>query len=262
MFGFGMVTVAGAWCYYSWRSILISGIVFVPILAFALAVNNDMLPLPASKLPMIMQRSLSFIPADWDEEATRSGKDSNDFRDGIEQLYLKEYLWRSPWIGTGYNIDSEEFDELNEGLMTGRYGRDSFYFLYKMYIVGKMFHTGWLSVYDIVGIIGFAAFLFLAASEIWTLWGWIFDPKADRRSSLFPLYVWLFVNTVTMMLSFFTVFGDFAITFGNLVLNAMAISLVTDARKISDAPLATPERRITSDITRTSEGRYGYQTRY
>jgi hypothetical protein len=262
LFAYGVGLMLANLCYYSWRSI------FLPIGAgAALAVlitasSNKIIPLPLNKLPMTAQRSMSFLPGDWDPEAIQSADASNDFRRNIKDVYIKEYLTRSPLFGIGFNIDSKTFDSLSDGLLKGYWGKDSAYIQAKAFIEGQQYHTGWISLYDTVGIVGSIAFLALAASEIWMVSGFIFGPKADRRSSLFPLYVWMFINLTSMMIGFFTVFGDFGQTLTNLVIDAMVLSHVSDLRETREAPTIPSERKGPTEFSRSGEARYGYQTRY
>jgi hypothetical protein len=256
LFGFMMVTMVGAWAYYAWKSLFLPAGVVVAVLVFIIASSNDLIHVPLNRLPVIAQRTLSFLPGDWDESAVQSADSSNFFRKNIQDVYIKEYLSRSPLIGTGYNINKTDFDYYSSAMATG--GGDKAYFEAKLYIEGKLFHTGWMSLYDIVGIIGGLAFIALGWNEIWLVYHFLFGPKADRRSSLYPLYVWILCNLVTMMVSFFTVFGDFGQTFANLCVYGVVLSHLADLESTRDIPVAMGERKTPFELTGAGGGAYGY----
>lgn len=259
LFGFLMITAVGVWCYYSWRSIYILGIALIVPVMLLVASSDNLIHLPEKKLPLIAQRTLSFLPGDWDQEALESAKSSNDFRKNIQDVYMKEYFYKSPWIGNGFNIDKKEYDYLNNTLKSGQTGQDPDYLEAKTFIEGKLFHTGWISLYDHVGLIGSLAFIALGLSEILLTARLVFGPKADRRSPLFPFYVWILCNLVTALVSFFIVFGDFAATFSNFCIYALALSQLSDIENAADTPIALAGRKPRLEFGRFTGAHYGYQ---
>jgi hypothetical protein len=261
LFAFAMITMVGVWCYYSWRALVLPGALFLAALLFLIASSNNVVHLPVNRLPLIAQRSLSFLPGDWDEEALESAKSSNFFRQNIQDVYIKEYFPRSPMFGNGFTIDTGEFNALSDSLRSGNAGADPDYTEAKAFIEGKLFHTGWISLYDAVGIVGFLAFIALGFYEIRAVAHFIVGSKADRRSTLFPLYVWLLCNIVTMMVAFFTVFGDFKQTFMDLCIYAMVLSHLRDLEQTTEVPVVLRQNKGHADLSPVGEGQYGYQSR-
>jgi hypothetical protein len=261
LFSFAVMVMVASWCYYSWRALFLPSAFVIMVLIFFAASSNNLINLPTDKLPLIVQRTLSFLPGDWDEEALESAKSSNDFRQNMQDLYIKEYMDKSPLIGNGFSIDTKEFNRLSDILKNGGGGEDDEYLTARTFIEGKMFHTGWLSVYDAVGIIGSIAFVVLAWNEIRTLAHFMFGPKADRRSSLFPIYVWLLCGILPSMIGFFTVFGDFGQTFSGLCIYAIALSQLSDMENMTEAPMVLPERKGQVKFTGLKGPLYGYQSR-
>ncbi len=261
LFGFISMVMVVSWCHYSWRSIAVPVIALMGAVLVIFASTNNLIDLPTSKLPLIAQRSLSFLPGDWDPDAIESAKSSNDFRKNIQDVYISDYLDKSPWIGNGFEINTNDFNALSEELKRKGGGEQNAYLQAQTFIVGKLFHTGWISVYDAVGVIGGAAFLALGWSEISLLWRYILGPKANKRSPLFPVYVWLMGNILPMMISFFTVFGDFQATFIDLCLYGIVISQLLDLENTTKVPVAS-ERKEAHEFSRIGGANYGYQTRY
>jgi hypothetical protein len=261
LFDFAMMTMVGAWCYYSWRSFFLP--VGICIMAFILIIlsSNGLIHLPVNKLPMIAQRSLSFLPGDWDQEAIISGEGSNNFRKSIQDVYIKEYMMQSPLIGHGFIINTKDFDAYTDALRVGGSAETNEYLQAKVFIEGKLFHTGWISVYDIVGIIGSIAFVALGAGEVLLVYHFLFGPRADRRSTLYPLYVWLMCNILTMMVGFFTVFGDFGSTFMDLCCYAIVLSHLYDLENTREIPVPLDERKASYQPGEAKAALYGYQSR-
>jgi hypothetical protein len=256
-----MMVMVATWCYYSWRALLLPSAFLILLLIIFGASSNNLINLPTNKLPLIAQRTLSFLPADWDQEALESAKSSNDFRQEIQDLYIKEYLNKSPLIGNGFSIDTKEFNRLNDALKNGGDAGEGDYLTARTFIEGKMFHTGWLSLYDAVGIIGSLAFIVLAWNETKIAGHFIFGPKADRRSPLFPFYIWLICGILPPMIGFFSVFGDFAQSFSGLCITAIALSHLSDMESATDVPIVLPERKGQVEFTGLKGPLYGYQSR-
>jgi MFS family permease len=262
LFGYAMLIMVATCCYYSWRALFLPMALFIMALLFFVASSNNLISLPEDKLPLVAQRTLSFLPGDWDKEAIDSAKSSNKFRQDIQDVYIREYMEKSPLIGNGFNIDSNEFNRLSDLIRNGgAAGEDAAYLTAKTFIEGKEFHTGWLSVYDAVGIIGSLAFVALGLNEILVSGHFIFKPKADRRSSLFPLYVWLFCGIASGMVGFFTVFGDFGQTFSNFCIYAIVLSHLLDIENTTDVPLVLPDRKGQVEFTGLKGALYGYHSR-
>jgi len=260
LFGFFTVTFVGACCYYSWRALFAFGGLFIILAMAQLLVANGVLRIPEDKLPLIAQRSLSFMPGDWDKQAVEGAEVSNGFRKNIQAVYIKEYLSKSPLFGNGYDIDKKVFDNYSDQLQRGG-GVDPQYTEAKTYIEGKIFHTGWISVYDCVGIVGTIAFVALAWNETLMAGRFIFGPKSNRRSSFFPLYVFILVNVVSSTIGFFAVFGDFAVSFSALCIYGIVLSQLADIEKATSAPepLTSPKGDV--DFSRVGGGYYGYPTK-
>ena len=261
LFGFAFSTLVGTWCYYSWRAIVLPAVFVIMVFLLNAGVTSNLFNLPLNRLPPIAQRTMSFLPGEWSEEAKDSGDTSNAFRKNIQDVYIKEYLMNSPLLGNGFDIDTKEINAIGDLIKSGQKGQDPAYIQAKIFIETKAFHTGWISLYDTVGIIGSLAFIALGWNEICLVAHFIFGPKADRRSSLFPLYVWLACCIVPWMVSFFTVFGDFGQTFPSFCILAIVLSHLSDLENSADVPLVPSDRKPQVEFSGLSGAQYGYQSR-
>lgn len=213
---FVVVLTLATWCYYSWRALIIFPIILLSAFLLSLCVQNKIVDLSATA-----QRSLSFLPGTWDPVAVDSANSSNDFRKNIWNVYMREELHKSPWIGNGFAFDSEEYIRLMNLSKTSE--TSDHYYVSKGFITAKMFHNGWLSLYDTVGLIGSVAFFFLIICMI-GMTGHFVLQQSNHYSLLFPLKVWFFCSIVRDVLAYFLIFGDFGSTFPSLC--AYAIILI------------------------------------
>jgi hypothetical protein len=259
LFSFMFQAVVILFCQYTWRSMILPLVLGLGLVGLVVASSSNLIPIPLNKLPLTAQRSLSFLPGDWDPEAIASAASSNDFRKNIIDIYEKEYLYRSPWIGMGYNVDSKTYNALLELEQSPLPGTDVIYVQGKAFIEAGAFHTGWISMYNAVGIIGSVAFIALVAAELWTAGVFVFGPKTDRRSSLYPLYVWTFTMITTLIVGFFTVFGEFAQAMTQLLIDGIVLSHLIDLRRNREVSnLPSEQEKGSADFSRSGEYRYGY----
>jgi len=111
----------------------------------------------------------------------------------------------SPIIGNAFTINTKTFHYYDDFYKAGG-GADP-HTSKQLSSRAKCITTGWISVYDCVGILGvLASSVFLNVLRL--NYRLMFGPKADRRSSLFPLYVCFSAGISTSVGGYFTVFGS------------------------------------------------------
>jgi hypothetical protein len=203
---FGLTVFVAIWCYSSWRSLLLIPLLVVAVSAVIALQDSHVIDLPQSA-----QRSLAFLPGDWDPAVVSSTESSNDFRQRIQDIYIKEDAGKSPFLGNGLSYDSADFMKVHYLALTQE--TPDHYYSIQEFVMSKQFHTGWISLYDGVGLVGFAAFLVFTLSFIWVAGRMVFRKGVDRSSPLFPLKVWILCNTLPLLIGYFTVFGDFKTAF-------------------------------------------------
>jgi hypothetical protein len=206
LFDYTVEIVALAWCYITWRSLAV-----VPILVFGAVLLVAAQSSHLVSLPLSAQRTLDFLPGDWDAGVVADTDGSNDFRSRIIHVYLDEYATAHPWLGNGISYDSADFALYN--FMQETQPTADSYWQSKVFITGKMFHTGWISVYDAVGLVGSFFFVFGFCALTYLTGQLVFAKSVSRKSTLFPVKAWLFAYTVTKFLTFFITYGDLKTTF-------------------------------------------------
>ncbi len=119
-------------------------LVLLPLLALLLfgvsVVNSEFV-----RLPKQMQRSLAFMPGDWDVEMKGDANASNDFRRNVWAVWKKDYFPLHPWIGRGFGFRSQWAER-------SVYKYDPYEDV-QMVEVGNI-HNGFFAALDTFGIIG------------------------------------------------------------------------------------------------------------
>jgi hypothetical protein len=118
---------------------------FLAALLIGVSVINSVIPLPKQ-----VQRSLAFLPGQWDPEMKRDATASNKFRGRIWSIFTHEYFLKHPLVGRGFGFQSE--------WAKGSVYKYDPYADVQMVEVGNV-HNGFLSSLDAWGMIGTAFFI-------------------------------------------------------------------------------------------------------
>ncbi len=97
------------------------------------------------RLPKQVQRSLTFLPGNWDSEMAQDAAASNEFRQRVWTAWTRQYFPVHPWIGRGFGFKSEWAQKLT-------YQRNM-YDTVQTIETGNI-HNGFLASLDAMGIIG------------------------------------------------------------------------------------------------------------
>ncbi len=160
------------------------------------------------ELPKTVQRTLSWLPGDWSEEAKVDAQGSSDWRYQMvvwawnDSRIIKDKIW-----GQGFGISIEDMNIIASALLSGQQGgmfiggsdRENF-------MLTGSFHNGPVSAIRYVGAVGFALFLplmFYVALAAWRL---------CRRASgtpLFPFALFIGIPMIYEPFNYIFVFGGF-----------------------------------------------------
>ncbi len=179
------------WLEGLFRSRLLPALVLCVVLGAALVV-----PL-ADKLPLSIQRTLSFLPLQIDARAEMDAQGSTDWRLTMWQRLLPDvpkYLL----LGKGYSVNPQEMEMLNSPSM--RLGVDHF----DAAIMAGDYHSGPFSVIMTFGIWGVLIFFWFLHAGIKVLYrNYLFgDPRLKKINTFLLAYF------VAKSFFFFTVFGS------------------------------------------------------
>jgi hypothetical protein len=116
------------------RYIYLGALVFTIFSAIVVLGHGDYF-----RLPLVAQRTLSWLPANWDSEFQHMEKGQDPFRETLRRFAM-ENIKRDPIVGRGFAIEhSEIIAQLTASRMM--MGND---FLAAPYAVGRSWHNTWL----------------------------------------------------------------------------------------------------------------------
>lgn len=174
----------------------------------AVIITNEVSPLPVG-----VQRSLSFLPGNWDKESVEGAESSVDWRiDMWKDTLFTDNVITQKYIGDGFGYSAREMKIFNDMRFTsGGASSEAYQEYFK--ITGSL-HSGPLSSIRYVGYLGFLLFLTSSiivsisyARTIRRLWGSPF-----RLFALFVGIPWVFHP-----LYFLVIFGSFDHALPNLI---------------------------------------------
>ena len=127
-----------------WAVLVLLPVVAILLFGFSI-VNSEFV-----RLPKQIQRSLQFMPGEWDSEVQRDAQASNDFRQRVWTVFAREYFPVHPWIGRGFGFQKQMATE-SRSKYNPNWDRDTVE-------VGNI-HNGFLATLDAVGVVGAAFFV-------------------------------------------------------------------------------------------------------
>jgi hypothetical protein len=128
-------------CIRDLKWVILAVLPFLAFCLFGLSVLNS----EFIRLPKQIQRSLTFVPGNWDAEMARDATASNEFRKRIWTLWAREYFPHHPVFGRGFGFQSSWAER-------SVYRNDP-YADVQMVETGNI-HNGFFSAVDCFGIIG------------------------------------------------------------------------------------------------------------
>lgn len=221
-----MTTVAiAALCYRGWRELVLAGGVGIVLLTGLVVGHNRYFQLPQG-----VQRTLSFLPGNWDAEVLLETAESTRWRVELWKTVLQEDTIKNWWVGDGFAISMGELATLRGGtqwtdttLVTGYY------------------HSGPLTSIRFGGVVGliliyiFMIVVAIAAGKA---------AVATRGTEIFPMAVYLATQLIWYPFHFTLVFGTYHGALFDLVsltaLLLVVIRLTPQAQAEAQAAAALP----------------------
>ena len=184
------------------------------------AVNSSVV-----RLPKQMQRSLTFMPGDWDPMMARDAAASNEFRQRIWKMWWNEYFPKRPLLGRGFGFQS---DWTKPSVYKGVTDYP------QMIEVGNI-HNGFFASLDAVGIIGTIFFIAWNIQLLFRTFRVSFDKTNPAGFALRFLGLQLAVSILCYWFGA-TTLGSFLP--GQFALAGVFLKLQSESRSLR--PLATP----------------------
>jgi hypothetical protein len=171
---------------------------FLVMILGALAGGTALIPL-AHKLPWTFQRSLSFLPLDWDADAKGNADDSTDWRLRMWTALLPQ-IPPHLLLGKGLAFSPGEFDEMMSGNLALEANASGLDAADNPLALSADYHNGMLSLVIPFGVWGVATVLWFLSAGTWVLYRnakYAPDELKLANSLLFAAYLWEALNFIS-----------------------------------------------------------------
>jgi hypothetical protein len=163
----------------------------------------------AFDLPIVMQRSLCFLPGNWNAKAVIETKGSSEWREKMKALFYKEYFQKAPFVGLGYHYDSKlaktETDIYLSIVKRNAEAGDEFADV-RNFIEMRQPHEGILHSLLVSGSVGLFFFVLFCFGFIFYAYRSI---SATPKREVAPIQTWCFALLLTQLIGFFVLYGDY-----------------------------------------------------
>ena len=137
------------------------GIVKVMVIALLRALAGILFSYSSINLPWTFQRTLSFLPGNWDPTAVAAAKDSSEWRYEMWRLALStdRYI-HNKLLGDGFGMSRQDYERVLDASLggVGFIGESA---TQEQFMVSGQFHSGPVSSIRFVGYVGLGVFLIL-----------------------------------------------------------------------------------------------------
>lgn len=173
----------------------------VLILAFLIALQGNVL-----QLPLTMQRALSWLPGDWNQEAVMSGKASTQWRVEMwEWAWNDDQILRNKIWGQGFGFTLDDMNLISKSLAAGQGGSSLLGGSDReLFMINGTFHSGPLSTVKYIGIVGFCLYLPLMCYMGRLAWRLC---KKARGTKAFTLALFVGIPIIYEPFNFILLFG-------------------------------------------------------
>lgn len=147
----GLLVIAACFLHRKKMQLLFIGVIGGPILAVLLLLQGSVLELPLSA-----QRTLSFLPADWDQRAIDRAKGSSEWRFEMwEEALTSDRYIRNKWLGDGFGFTAHEMAYQQELMTQGTTPGDT----QEYFLMTGTYHSGPVETIKRIGYLGLACLL-------------------------------------------------------------------------------------------------------
>jgi hypothetical protein len=194
--------MAGLFAMIRFRAFLLLPLVATAGFAIALTQGS------VFNYPLQIQRSLNFLPGDWDAKATSEAKSSSEWRGKIDELFYKEYFGKAPIIGQGYHYDPNLAKQETDAYLAiaqqrARAGDE--YADVRNFIEMRQPHEGPVHILLVTGSVGAFFFVAYCLALFFYSFGSVIRTSPWEVS---PIQIWAVASLTPQILGFFIVFGD------------------------------------------------------
>lgn len=179
------------------------------------------------QLPLTMQRALSWLPGDWNQEALAGAEDSSRWRfEMVEWAWNDDRILRNKIWGQGIGFSIDDMNLIASSLMAGQGGanllggsdRENF-------MITGAFHNGPVSAIKCVGVVGlflYSLLILYLAVRAWKLCVLTVGSRA------FPLALFVGMPAIYFPFSFFVLTGFYELDLTYSIFSAGLINLTNN----------------------------------
>ena len=159
------------------------------------------------QLPSVIQRTLIFLPGDWDRGLMQSTKGSAEFREDLRRVYFAEFFRWDNWLGEGFLYDKNDLLYSQEQFWKRvGYSREADEDeIVRSHIIRRSHHEGFLNIHHIGGHSGTLIMATLSFFILWHCLTFSFFRPLDR--GLLPAHFGSAL-AVTMVLTYWLLYGS------------------------------------------------------
>jgi hypothetical protein len=193
------------------RDLWVAGGVGVVALVLLISMQGSVL-----QLPLTMQRALSWLPGDWNQEAVMDAEESSRWRFEMwgwawnDKRILRDRVW-----GQGFGLSIDDMNLIASSLTAGGGGasllggsdRESF-------MITGSFHNGPLSTIKYIGIVGLCLYYPLMCYMAWLAWRLCIRARGTKA---FTLSLFVAIPIIYEPFNFVVVFGGLDSNYSQLL---------------------------------------------
>jgi hypothetical protein len=198
------------------------------------ALSGVLLSYSSINLPWTFQRTLSFLPGNWDPTAVAAAKDSSEWRYEMWRIALSsdKYI-HNKLLGDGFGVSRPDYERMMDA-MAGGVGFIGESVTQERFMVSGQFHSGPVSSIRFVGYVGLALFLILLSLLARTAYRMI---QKSRGTPYLFISMFTGIPVIICPIFFLFVFGAFEMDIINSLFYAgmlkMIISSISKYHEVS-----------------------------
>ena len=174
---FAIVVLIGIWQSFGIFSLFLAlpAVCVVAVLVFGQGTMFN--------LPPVIQRTLLFLPGNWDREIAKSAEGSADFRKDIRRVYFKEFYRADNFLGAGYLYDRDDLVSSQEefwrqmGLRQAMDQDDGV----RSFIRRRAHHEGIIDIHHILGHVGTVIWVIFGVLALWKCLSFLHVQEGKRN---------------------------------------------------------------------------------
>jgi len=234
IFRYAISLTAGLFAMIRFKALLLLPCIAACALAVALTQGR------LFEYPAQIQRSLSFLPGDWNVLATADANASSQWREKMKALFYKEYFDKAPLLGQGYHFDpnlAKQATDIYLSVIQARATAGDEYAEVRNFIEMRQPHEGTLHILLVSGVVGSVFFVSYCLSLL------VYSFASVLRTppqSVTPIQIWAVAMLLSHVLGFFLVFGDLSSFVIQVIPVSMLLYRFQRLQAVSSAPLKDP----------------------